>query len=70
MERLRIVIEFSGKKEEEYKLFHNLQKHSNPAAYIKDVLLGLVPIPGQFKQADTNDNVKDDADFEEDLMDV
>lgn len=70
MERLRIVVEFSGKKEEEFKLYYRLQKHSNPAAYIKDVLLGLVPIPGQFKKSDISNNVADDADFEEDLMDV
>jgi len=69
MDRLRITIDFTGKKEEEVKLYYGLQKHSNPAAYIKDVLLGLVPIPGQLVQSPNKENTEIDSNDEEDLMD-
>ncbi|MZK51892.1 hypothetical protein [Clostridium beijerinckii] len=69
MERLRIVVEFSGKKEDEYKLYYRLQKHSNPAAYIKDVLLGLVPIPGQLVLLPNKENTQIESTDDEDLMD-
>lgn len=70
MERLRITIDFTGKKEEEVKLYYGLQKHSNPAAYIKDVLLGLVPIPGQYAQSENKENATANTEYEEDLMDI
>ena len=47
MARLRIPIEFNPGKEADVKLYEQLSKYSNPAAYIKDVLRGLLPIPGQ-----------------------
>lgn len=47
MTRLRITIEFNKSKEDETKLYEQLLKHSNPSAYIKDVLKGLVPIPSK-----------------------
>ena len=49
MERLRITIEFNKNRKEELKLYEKLQNYSNPAAYIKDVLRGLLPIPGEIK---------------------
>ena len=69
MERLRIPLEFSKTKKEEVELYNRLQKHSNPAAYIKDVLLGLVPIPGQLVLLPNKENTEIDINDEEDLMD-
>jgi len=69
MERLRIPLEFNAKKKEEMELYNRLQKHSNPGAYIKDVLLGLVPIPGQIV-VPGNGNTNNNSDDEEDLMDI
>ena len=65
MERLRIPIEFNRNKKEEVDLYNRLQKHSNPAAYIKDVLMGLVPIPGGY---DKKKELEDDE--KEDLLDI
>lgn len=45
MERLRIVLEFNKGKIEDLQLFSELNKYSNPAAHVKDVLKGLVPLP-------------------------
>lgn len=45
MERLRIVLEFNKGKIEDLKLFSELNKYSNPAAHVKDILKGLVPVP-------------------------
>jgi hypothetical protein len=70
MERLRVIVEFNKNRKDEIELYNILQKYSNPSAYIKDVLKGLTPIPGQFKQSDNKDNVANDANFEEDLMDI
>ena len=69
MERLRIPLEFSKTKKEEVELYTRLQRHSNPAAYIKDVLLGLVPIPGQINLINNDDNLNE-VDDNEDLMDL
>lgn len=69
MERLRIPLEFSKTKKEEIELYNRLQKHSNPAAYIKDVLLGLVPIPGQLVLLPNKENTEINSNDEEDLMD-
>lgn len=69
MERLRIPLEFSKTKKEEIELYNRLQKHSNPAAYIKDVLLGLVPIPGQLVLLPNKENTEINSNEEEDLMD-
>ena len=68
MERLRIPVEFNKNKISEVNLYNVLLKHANPSAYIKDVLLGLVPIPGEYiknKSKEFYDNVDD-----EDLLDV
>ena len=69
MERLRIPLEFNKTKKEEIELYNKLQKHSNPAAYIKDVLLGLVPIPGQLVLLPNKEDTKIDTNDDEDLMD-
>lgn len=69
MERLRIPLEFNKTKKEEVELYNRLQKHSNPAAYIKDVLLGLVPIPGQLVLLPNKENIESKSTDEEDLMD-
>ncbi len=45
MERLRIVLEFNKGKIEDLMLFSELNKYSNPAAHIKDILKGLSPLP-------------------------
>lgn len=71
MARLRIPIEFNPGKEADVKLYEQLSKYSNPAAYIKDVLRGLLPIPGQINVNvtinQTNDETNED---DEDLMDI
>lgn len=71
MARLRIPIEFNPGKEADVKLYEQLSKYSNPAAYIKDVLRGLLPIPGQIN-VNATINKTNDARIEddEDLMDI
>lgn len=44
-ERLRIIIEFSKNKERELKLYGKLQEYSVPSVAVKDMLLGLIPLP-------------------------
>ncbi|MBY7008850.1 hypothetical protein FDA25_14470 [Clostridium botulinum] len=71
MERLRIPLEFNKNRKEDLELYNTLQKYSNPAAYIKDVLRGLLPIPGQTtilqtSQLNITNNIEND---DEDLMD-
>lgn len=44
-ERLRIIIEFSKNKERELKLYSKLQEYSVPSVSVKDMLLGLIPLP-------------------------
>ena len=71
MARLRIPIELNPSKEADIKLYEQLSKYSNPAAYIKDVLRGLLPIPGQINvnaTINTTNDVKIEDD--EDLMDI
>ena len=55
-ERLRIIIEFSKGKERELKLYGKLQKYSVPSVAIKDMLLGLIPLPDI---KDTNVTIKE-----------
>ena len=45
MERLRFTIEFNKGRIDDLQLFSELNKYSNPAAHIKDILKGLVPLP-------------------------
>lgn len=72
MERLRITLEFNKNRKEELNLYEKLQNYSNPAAYIKDVLRGLLPIPcnikisSQIENGIENEVIEDD----EDLMDI
>ena len=49
MDRLRITLEFNKNRKEELNLYEKLQNYSNPAAYIKDVLRGLLPIQERLK---------------------
>lgn len=42
-QRLRVILEFNDKKELENDMWQKLSKFSNPAAYVKDVLGGLLP---------------------------
>ena len=44
-ERLRIIIEFSKSKERELKLYSKLLEYSVPSVAVKDMLLGLIPLP-------------------------
>lgn len=55
-ERLRIIIEFSKGKERELKLYGKLQEYSVPSVAIKDMLLGLIPLPDI---KDTNVTIKE-----------
>ena len=64
MARLRIPLEFSENNPEEMELYKQLKRHSCPAAYIKDVLRGLCPIPGATTQVQNNSD-----DLDEDIMD-
>lgn len=66
MERLRITLEFNKNRKEELNLYEKLQNYSNPAAYIKDVLRGLLPIPGEIKVVS---EISSEEDYE-DLMDI
>ena len=71
MARLRIPIEFNPGKEADLKLYEQLSKYSNPAAYIKDVLRGLLPIPGQINVNATINKTNDvKIEDDEDLMDI
>ena len=71
MARLRIPIEFNPGKEADVKLYEQLSKYSNPAAYIKDVLRGLLPIPGQINVNETINKTNDvKIEDDEDLMDI
>ena len=68
---LRIPIEFNPSKEADIKLYEQLSKYSNPAAYIKDVLRGLLPIPGQININIPNSKSNDEKiEDDEDLMDI
>ena len=44
-ERLRIILEFSKSKERELLLYQELIKYSNPVVTVKDMLLGVTPLP-------------------------
>lgn len=44
-DRLRIIIEFSKNKERELKLYSKLLEYSVPSVAVKDMLLGLIPLP-------------------------
>ena len=71
MARLGIPIEFNPGKEADVKLYEQLSKYSNPAAYIKDVLRGLLPIPGQINVNIPNSKSNDEKiEDDEDLMDI
>ena len=45
LSRLRIVLEFNEKKIDDVVLYSELNKYSNAAAHIKDILRGLSPLP-------------------------
>lgn len=73
MERLRITIEFNKNRKEELNLYEKLQNYSNPAAYVKDVLRGLLPIPGKINITSIENNsveFTNGEEDEEDLMDI
>ncbi|WP_167349606.1 hypothetical protein [Clostridium nigeriense] len=55
-DRLRIIIEFSKNKERELKLYGKLQEYSVPSVAVKDMLLGLIPLPDI---KDTNVTIKE-----------
>ena len=55
-ERLRIIIEFSKSKERELKLYSKLLEYSVPSVAVKDMLLGLIPLPDT---KDTNVTIKE-----------
>lgn len=44
MERLRIILEFSKNKKDDLELYSKLIQLSNPAAIVKDVLKGILPL--------------------------
>lgn len=43
--RLRVVLEFNVNKKEDYNLYKELIKYSNPGATTKDMLKGILPLP-------------------------
>jgi len=45
MAEIIIIIEFSKNKERELKLYSKLQEYSVPSVTVKDMLLGLIPLP-------------------------
>ncbi|MGL4665963.1 MAG: hypothetical protein ACRCWA_13190 [Clostridium butyricum] len=44
MQRLRIILEFSKNKSEDLELYGRLLRLSSPAAVIKDILKGVLPL--------------------------
>lgn len=44
MQRLRIILEFSKNKPEDLELYGKLLRLSSPAAIIKDILKGVLPL--------------------------
>jgi len=44
-ERLRVVMEFSKKREQDLLLYQELIRYSNPGSIAKDMLLGVIPLP-------------------------
>ena len=44
-ERLRVVIEFSKRREQDLLLYQELIKYSNPGSIVKDMLLGIIQLP-------------------------
>lgn len=44
-ERLRVVIEFSKRREQDLLLYQELIKYSNPGSIVKDMLLGVIALP-------------------------
>ena len=44
MERLRVVLEFSRNKKDDLELYSKLIQLSNPAATVKDILKGVLPL--------------------------
>lgn len=55
MERLRVVLEFSKNKKDDLELYGKLIKLSSPAAIVKDILKGVLPLD----TIDTIDTIKD-----------
>lgn len=53
-ERLRVIIEFSKKKERDLKLYQELIKYSNPGAVVKDMLYGIIPLPNVINVSNEN----------------
>ena len=70
--RNRIIINFKDTKEE-IELYEKLLKHSNPASYIKDIFMGLIPLTLgsdiQFIQKNTECN-NNNQNEEEEILDV
>ncbi len=56
-ERLRIIIEFSKNKDRELRLYSKLLDYSVPSVAVKDMLLGLIPLPDI---RDTNGTIKEE----------
>ncbi len=54
-ERLRIIIEFSKKKERDLKLYQELIKYSNPGAIVKDMLYGVISLPNVSNVSNENE---------------
>lgn len=54
-ERLRVIMEFSKKKERDLKLYQELIKYSNPGAVVKDMLYGIIPLPNVINVSNENE---------------
>lgn len=66
--RLRITLEFNPDRKSDLELYNILMNYSSPTGYIKDVLRGLLPLPGE-TFIKKNDNNSNDLTDEEELMD-
>lgn len=66
--RLRITLEFNPDKKSDLDLYNTLMNYSSPTGYIKDVLRGLLPLPGE-TIIKNNNNINDTIEDKEELMD-
>ncbi|WP_409068827.1 hypothetical protein ACFLKC_13905 [Clostridium caseinilyticum] len=57
-ERLRVVLEFRKSDIKELQLYSKLLKFSNPAAVVKDILKGTLPIKILYEKELKNNNEK------------
>lgn len=70
--RNRIIINFRDTKEE-MELYEKFLKHSNPASYIKDVFMGLIPLTLESNIKviqNTTECVKKETETKKEILDI